>query len=354
MNGKVIDFVKWGLSHVKKSTVPIGAILPVPRNDVGASGEWEYLFGTTGEVVTQKLLNTKYNDYYSKNGRTRASFDAATKGWVERRAVVCDCQGVEDRYSMSQVNANTNFNKYCDEKGLCASINRPYVLGEAVFNGTSSKKSHVGWVCGFMPNGDVLVMEERGLDYGFVITKMSSRPWKYRGLMTKRYEYDKTAIVPVPSGSAYVFTRELQNGAVGKDVKELKKALAAKGYTNLDITNDRFRGETEDTVKLFQKTNGLKADGIVGPLTYAALGVKYIKNEFIFTRVLEYGCTGDDVKELKKVLVAKGYQNLDITNNRFLSEMRTTVKGYQREHGLTDDGRAGSKTYGSLGVKYKL
>ena len=74
----VLDFIKWGLTHVKKSSVPVGAILPIPVSEVGSAGEWEYLFGTTGEKVTQSLLNNKFNSYYSKNGWTRTQFDKAT------------------------------------------------------------------------------------------------------------------------------------------------------------------------------------------------------------------------------------------------------------------------------------
>jgi hypothetical protein len=86
-------------------------------------------------------------------------------------------------------NANGNYVNFCTDKGLCSAINRPYVIGEAVFNGSNTKKTHVGWVCGFMPDSSPLVIEARGLSYGVVITNMATRPWKYRGLMTKRFEY---------------------------------------------------------------------------------------------------------------------------------------------------------------------
>ena len=271
----VLDFVKWALTHVKKSSVPVGAILPIPISEVGSAGEWEYLFGTTGEKVTQSRLDSKYNSYYAKNGWSREQFNKATAGWVKAGKVVCDCQGVEDHYSKSQTNANGNYSKYCTDKGLCSRINRPYVLGEALFNGTSSKKTHVGWVCGFMPNGDVLVMEERGLSYGFVITKMSKRAWKYRGLMTKRYTYNVQQIPPKTDSSEFIFTRILKRGCVGEDVKELKKALLKKGYGNLTLTNGNFYSLTRNVVKKFQHDNGLNVDGIVGERTYSALGVKF-------------------------------------------------------------------------------
>lgn len=271
----VLDFVKWGLSHVKRSSVPSGAILPIPKSDVGSDGEWEYLFGTTGNKVSQSLLDAKFKSYYSKHNWTREQFDKATSGWVKAGKTACDCQGVEDCYSKSQTNADGNYRKYCTSKGLCSSINRPYILGEALFNGTDSKKTHVGWVCGFMPNGDVLVMEERGLSYGFVITRMSKRVWKYRGLMTNRYQYDISDTQPETPSSQFIFSRILKSGCTGDDVKELKKALNKKGYSGLTLTNGNFYSSTLKVVKAFQADNGLTIDGIVGSKTYAALGVKF-------------------------------------------------------------------------------
>lgn len=270
----VLDFVKWGLTHVKKDSVPEGAILPIDRSLVGSAGEWEYLLGSTGFVATQKLLDRNYKKYY-KGDWTREEFDRATAGWVARKQIVCDCQGVEDYYSKADNNANGNYRKYCTDKGLCSAINRPYVIGEAVFNGSSSNKSHVGWVCGFMPDGDVLVMEERGLSYGFVITRMSKRAWKYRGLMTKRYKYNGADSQPKTEATGFVFSRLLKYGCRGDDVKELKKALKAKGYGGLTLTNGNFYASTRSVVKAFQRDNGLSIDGVAGPKTYAALDVKY-------------------------------------------------------------------------------
>lgn len=270
----VLDFIKWGLTHVKKDSVPEGAILPIDISLVGSAGEWEYLLGSTGYVATQSLLDRNYKKYY-KGDWTREEFDRATAGWVARKQIVCDCQGVEDYYSKADNNANGNYKKYCTDKGLCSAINRPYVIGEAVFNGSSSNKSHIGFVCGFMPDGDVLVMEERGLSYGFVITRMSKRAWKYRGLMTKRYSYASVDSQPQTEATGFVFTRQLKYGCKGDDVKELKQALKAKGYGGLTLTNGNFYGATRTKVKAFQRDNGLSVDGIAGPKTYAALDVKY-------------------------------------------------------------------------------
>jgi hypothetical protein len=48
----VIEFVKWALMRAKKSTVPKGAILPIPLSEVGSVCEAEYMWGTSGATIT--------------------------------------------------------------------------------------------------------------------------------------------------------------------------------------------------------------------------------------------------------------------------------------------------------------
>ena len=49
-----IDFVRFALSHAKRETIPAGAQIPLDIEECGTS-PWEYLFGTTGNIVTQDL-----------------------------------------------------------------------------------------------------------------------------------------------------------------------------------------------------------------------------------------------------------------------------------------------------------
>lgn len=270
----VISFIEWGLKRAKKSSVPKGAILPIDISLVGSAGEAEYLWGTTGRKVTQSLLDSKYKSYYKKNGWTVAEYKAATKGWVEAGKLVSDCQGLLDWYMKCDTNANGNYVNYCTNKGLCSAISRPYVIGEALFMGSSTKKTHVGWVCGFMPNGDPLVLEERGLSHGCVVTLFSKRSWKYRGLMTKKFSYENATEQTKPKG--FVFTRLLKFGCVGDDVIELKKLLIKEGYTKGITVNTssskNFRASTEKLVRAYQKDECLGVDGKAGQQTITALG----------------------------------------------------------------------------------
>ena len=75
-----------------------------------------------------------------------------------------------------------------------------------------------------------------------------------------------------------------------------------------------------------------------------------------FTRVLKYGVKGNDVIELKKLLIAKGYGKGLTTNTsssrNFYGSTRIAVKNFQRDNGLTIDGKAGKKTITALGGKW--
>lgn len=74
---------------------------------------------------------------------------------------------------------------------------------------------------------------------------------------------------------------------------------------------------------------------------------------YVFTRLLKYGCTGEDVVELKKLLIAHGFTTgitIDTpSSRRFGSETKKRVKEYQKAAGLKVDGIAGPDTITSLG-----
>ena len=68
--------------------------------------------------------------------------------------------------------------------------------------------------------------------------------------------------------------RMLAKGASGADVRKVKERLLALGCYTPEITalqTDVFGADTYRAVVAFQKAQGLKPDGIVGPITLAAL-----------------------------------------------------------------------------------
>lgn len=210
----VLEFLLWATSHASRDRIPSGSVLCVPLSHVGSDGVWQYLYGTTGVKCTESLLQRKYETYYSKNGWSKADYKRVTAGWAGN-VIVCDCQGLEDCYSGADTNAKGNYRDYCEEKGKIKEISRPYVYGEALFCGSAPEYiTHVGWVCGFTKDGEVLVLHERGINHGCVIEPItkSGKNWTYRGLMTKRYSYeqpkDEYPCYVCYSGSSYVNVRK--------------------------------------------------------------------------------------------------------------------------------------------------
>ncbi|NCB30713.1 MAG: hypothetical protein EOM66_04820 [Clostridia bacterium] len=238
----VQEFLTWGMHRASPLRIPAGSTLCIPLADVGKEGIWQYLYGTTGVVCTQARLARAYDKYYKGWGWSRKDFDSVTAGWPEMAVMLCDCQGLEDWFSGADTNAKGNYANYCTDKGLIADISRPWVLGEAVFVGSKpSAINHVGWVCGFAPDGEPLILHERGLAHGCVIERMSScgKKWTYRGLMTKRYIYEASDAPSTPAPVTPPETAPTSGQTVlritsplmrGGPIKDLQDALNAMGY----------------------------------------------------------------------------------------------------------------------------
>ena len=78
---------------------------------------------------------------------------------------------------------------------------------------------------------------------------------------------------------------------------------------------------------------------------------------YVFTRVLRYGDKGDDVVELKKLLIDKGYSKgitIDTPSSpNFGASTRARVKDFQRDSNLAVDGIAGKNTITALGGVFR-
>lgn len=190
----VKDFIKWALTHVDPESIPAGASLPLPLDKCGVE-PWHYLMGTVKRQTTRETLNERYVNHYCKT-MTRGVYDDLTSSF-HKNDYATDCQGLCDAYLTEQgektdINANMNYNSWCTSRRKIDKIDRPYVIGEALFsyNSSKGKMTHVGWICGFDADGEPLAVEARGIWYGVVVTKLSDRAWTHRGLMTKKFSYE--------------------------------------------------------------------------------------------------------------------------------------------------------------------
>ena len=320
-----------------------------------------YWYGTTGYKCTIDLYNRKkaqYPQYYTEERTTRYKKDAADK------RICVDCIGllksffwcedpfnflasdradysVKNHYAangMSDSSANGYFSE-AKSKGMeWGTINSiPEIPGVAV-----TYSGHIGYYIG---NG--LVVEARGFNYGVVTTRLEDRAWTYwyripvidyQGAFNNDPVYGETT---------------LKKGMRGNAVKQLQQNLIKLGYNLGKYGADGdFGNMTENAVKSFQTTKNLKADGIVGQKTYAAI-TEALNNtndfKYLGTRTLRKNNIGEDVKELQTALIKLGY-NLGNAgaDGEFGNKTENAVKAFQANCKLTIDGIFGKKSFETL------
>ena len=237
----VLDFIKWGLKHCLKSSVPTGAILPISADEVGSLGEWRYLMGCNGYRVNQHRIDRAWNIFYSSHGWTRAEYDRVTNAWNWRNKEVyaCDCGGLLDAYMTQVIGEQTDFNvpmlidRWCTNYVAADPTKMP--VGKVIFVvGSNGRANHVGWIAGHMPDGEPIIMESRGLAYGLRLYKWSQRNFKKMADMSKRFYYpDAGEEDEEDETMARIF---MFNGTIwsGKDALTMQTALREAGYTDYE------------------------------------------------------------------------------------------------------------------------
>jgi peptidoglycan hydrolase-like protein with peptidoglycan-binding domain len=131
-------------------------------------------------------------------------------------------------------------------------------------------------------------------------------------------------------------------GATGNAVRRLQRAL--RRTPDLDLVVDgQFGPKTEDAVKQFQQGAGLVMDGVVGPLTWAALP------DGGPMPTLEEGASGNVVKSLQQVLAngAPGAWNTGpgTIDGAFGPHTKASVEAFQAWGGVASDGVVGDQTW---------
>ena len=225
----VLDFIRWALLHVSPASVPDGALFAADQPNIGIE-PWQYLFGSIMVRTTDAILARYYDTYYHKV-MTRAEYDGITSGW-SRTGYATDCQGLLDAWltyekdDATDINADGNYRLWCTEKSPIGDTVRPFVPGEAVFRADSTgRMTHVGWICGSL-YGEPLVVEARSIRYGVVISRLYSRDFTHRGLMTRKFSYGGEEIMPVKLELTSPMMR-------GDEILALQFALNRLGYRGI-------------------------------------------------------------------------------------------------------------------------
>ena len=142
----------------------------------------------------------------------------------------------------------------------------------------SPTTGHVGIVEGVQANGSIVTIEGNtngaGSREGDGTYRKVRRPGSWLGFIDLEGLGDDAPGNPAsrPQGNRFASMPTLRRGAKGPDVIALQQALAAKGmaFPRFGLDGD-FGREAEGAVLFFQRSQGLVADGIAGPQTWAAL-----------------------------------------------------------------------------------
>ncbi|MEA2397564.1 MAG: hypothetical protein QOK25_1120 [Thermoleophilaceae bacterium] len=132
--------------------------------------------------------------------------------------------------------------------------------------------------------------------------------------------------------------------APSPDTAALQVALRALHHYGGAIDGVRGPGTTRG-VRIFQKSHHLPVDGIAGPRTRGALGVRGAPS--LGHRIMRRGQRGWDVAELQFLLKRRGFSPGSIDGG-FGAGTDSALRRYQRSRGLTADGRAGAATLHAL------
>jgi hypothetical protein len=217
--------------------------------------------GQTGGEITEAWIKTREHGNASNIKRAVALWKKRlAAGYASLRAF--DCSGLVIRHLLDEklVTGDKNANGiYYD---LCDAIDKTALAaGDLVFKKylTNSRMYHVG-----VYMGDNTAVHCKGRDDGVVREAISKMGWNRFGRLK--------CFGGAAAQAGYY--RLLKNSGKpymsGADVAAAQAALLDKGY-NPGGVDGVFGPNTEAAVKAFQSANGLEADGIVGPKTWAAL-----------------------------------------------------------------------------------
>jgi peptidoglycan hydrolase-like protein with peptidoglycan-binding domain len=168
-----------------------------------------------------------------------------------------------------------------------------------------------------------------------------------------RPRYDGTS--SADTGTA----RTLAIGAKGEDVRGLQAILAGAGLLPATGMDGDFGPQTKAAVIQLQRQLGVVADGIVGPVTHAAIGalLRFLaamdgqstplprRDDLPEIRA---GAKGDIVKRAQARLQGHGFDP-GAVDGIFGGQTDRAVRAFQAAHGLEVDGVVGPMTWGALG-----
>jgi murein DD-endopeptidase MepM/ murein hydrolase activator NlpD len=163
-----------------------------------------------------------------------------------------------------------------------------------------------------------------------------------RDVARRRRAATATAALAVAFG---VLAAPCAHGFAGEaSTAALQVALRANGLYNGSIDGLRGPG-TAAATRGFQRRSGLPADGVAGPMTRRALGVRGRPGSG--SRALARGMRGWDVAALQFLLARAGFPSGPVDGG-LGARTDSALRRYQARAGLAADGVAGAATLAAL------
>lgn len=246
-------------------------------------------------------------------------------------------------------------------------------VGDQVFFGDYGNEGHTGIVIDVA--GSVVTTVEGNTSGGYGVDSNGD------GVYIKRYNINTQYIPGFGRPNWEVVSSNVGNeeatdtvsyptiklDSKGSNVKKAQQVLIAKGYScGAAGADGDFGAATYNAVKKFQAANGLEADGIVGPKTWAAL-LKTEQTEpekepekkpekpvaptgstcTVELPIIKQGDKGFTVVAVQ-MLLSKHDFSVKYTDGDFGPDTLAKVKAFQKAKGLTADGVVGSNTWAAL------
>ena len=140
---------------------------------------------------------------------------------------------------------------------------------------------------------------------------------------------------------------ELRPGSRGEAVRDLQVRLGAQGHDIPRIEAGTYGGGTEQAVRAFQETRGLRVDGVCGPQTWSAV----VESGYRLGDRLLYRrrpmLRGDDVAELQRRLNGLGF-DAGREDGILGDDTTQALIEFQRNMNLPTDGMCGAATLAVL------
>ena len=129
-------------------------------------------------------------------------------------------------------------------------------------------------------------------------------------------------------------------GVRHSSVVEIQDRLMELGFMEYAEPTEYYGSITSDAVKMFQRQQDLKQDGILGPETYETLLSDNAKHY-----AAKLGMDGADIKRIQQRLYEMGYlSSADMVTGHFGDVTEAAVKKMQENNGLYADGKVGVQT----------